>query len=193
MRASLLGCLLVIAGCSAMNGDQAVSSKPKRETVQPVPHSKALRADAPNGPFTGVWQLCDVGVSPDECSEYRLVQHADRICGTWSYVATNAGYEGRLVAHGISATEARRVRVCGRPGSETRTECDAGWEKIDKPLRICDGTLVESNSSDGECRAPFARARGAEAQLRELARQPWMQACLAGSASEAARRPIPLP
>lgn len=187
MRALLLGYLLGIAGCSAMSGDQAVSARPDPDTVQAVPSHQSLRAGAADGPFSGVWQLCDEGASPEECSEYRLVQNAERICGTWSYFATNAGYDGRLIARAISSTEARRVRVCGRPGSETRTECDAGWEEIDKPLRICDGKLVESDSNDRECRASFVRAGGADAKLRALAQEPWMQACLAGDVSEAAR------
>lgn len=187
MRASHLTSLLLLAGCSAMSGDRSGSSPHEREIARSSPPYQSLRSDTAHGPFTGVWQLCDEGAAPGQCGEYRLVQVLDRICGTWSYVATSAGYEGRLIGRSISGTEARRMRVCGRPGSETRTECDDGWEDIDKPLRICRGKLVESDTEDRECRAAFTRARDADAQLRVLAQEPWMQACLVESASKAAR------
>lgn len=132
------------------------------------------------GAFAGSWQACEGASSPDQCSRYLLQQRGNRICGTWSYFATGAGYEGRVIARAVSSTEARRTRICGRAGSETRSECEAGWDTIDKPLRLCDGKLGDLDGANGGCFADFEPAPDAERELAALAAEPWMQACLAG-------------
>lgn len=148
-----------------------------RPTAAPVP-----AADGENAPgaFAGSWQACEGAPSPDQCSRYLLQQRGDRICGTWSYFATGAGYQGRVIARAVSSTEARRIHICGRVGSETRSECEAGWESIDKPLRLCGGKLGDLDGADGTCFADFEPAPDAERELAALAAEPWMQACLAG-------------
>lgn len=186
MRATIVVLSLVVAACSATSSDHAESSTTLPAPVQLSSRPQPVVADSAEGLFTGLWQDCDAGASSDECSQYQLVQRGERICGVWSYVATGAGYEGRVVARAVSSTDARRTRVCGRPGSETRTECDSGWESIDKPLRLCDGKLSESEVANDECRARYERAPGADAQLMALANEPWMQECLAGQGAEAA-------
>lgn len=129
-------------------------------------------------PFAGSWESCGRNDSPDLCSRYLLLQRGNRICGTWSYVATWDYYEGRVVAEVVSPSEARRTRICGRPGSETRTECEDGWETIDRPLRLCGGKLGDLDGKGGRCYAGFVRVKRPDPSLEELAAQPWVQACL---------------
>jgi len=82
------------------------------------------------------------------------------------------------MAEAISPLEARRTRICGRPGSETRTECETGWETIDRPLRLCDGRLGDLDGKNGKCFADFERVEGAAPSLAVLAGQSWIEACL---------------
>lgn len=129
-------------------------------------------------PFAGSWQSCAGAESPEQCSRYLLVQRGKRICGTWSYFASGDSYEGRVMAEAISPVEARRTRICGRPGSETRTECEAGWDTIDRPLRLCGGKLGDLDSKDGRCFADFERVERPDPSLEDLAAQAWLEACL---------------
>jgi hypothetical protein len=108
-----------------------------------------------------------------------LVQQGARICGTWAYYATGY-YDGRVIAEARSPTEARRVRVCGRPGSETSRECESGWETVDKPLRFCGDKLGDLDSDRGECYASYVRASDTDGALASLRGKPWVQSCLAG-------------
>lgn len=133
-----------------------------------------------SAPFAGSWQSCEGGESPELCSRYSLLQQGKRICGTWSYVASGDVYEGRVVAEAVSPTEARRTRICGRPGSETRTECEAGWDTIDRPLRLCGGKLGDLYGKGGPCFADFERAKRPDPALSALAAQPWVEDCLSG-------------
>lgn len=131
-----------------------------------------------SAPFAGSWESCGRHDTPDLCSRYLLLQRGNRICGTWSYVATWNYYEGRVVAEVVSPGVARRIRICGRPGSDTRTECEAGWDTIDRPLRLCDGKLAASDGKDGRCFAGFKRVKRPDPSLAALAAEPWVQACL---------------
>lgn len=134
----------------------------------------------PSSPFAGSWESCGPNETADLCSRYLLLQRGKRICGTWSYVASGAGYEGRVVAEAISPVEARRIRICGRPGSETRTECEDGWDTIDRPLRLCDGKLGDLDGKAGTCFADFERVGRTDPALQALAAQAWVEACLSG-------------
>lgn len=107
-----------------------------------------------------------------------LMQRGKRICGTWSYFASGDSYEGRIIAEAMSPLEARRTRICGRPGSETRTECDTGWETIDRPLHLCSDKLGDLDGKSGSCFADFERVDTADRSLQEFASEPWIQACL---------------
>lgn len=60
-----------------------------------------------------------------------------------------------MVAHASSETKARRAQVCGRPGSETDTDCAEGWQQIDKRLELCDGKLSDKAGADGACFADY--------------------------------------
>lgn len=168
--------------------------------VTPVSRMTASAASAPgmaavgsnpdanaSAPFEGDWRSCAGDDAPEHCSRYRLLQRGRRICGTWSYFASGDGYEGKVIAEANSPIEARRTRICGRPGSETRMECDTGWDTIDRPLRLCDGRLGDLDSSDDSCFADFERVESAGSSLAALAREPWMQACL--SSRESAEGP----
>lgn len=135
-------------------------------------------ATSPAGAFTGVWQSCEGASSPGECSRYVLVQQGDRICGTWSYVASGKAYEGRLVAGATSSTGARRTRVCGRPGSETDTECGSGWQHISKPLLLCNGNLADLAGINGACIADFEQAPTLRSEWEALRAEPWVRECL---------------
>jgi hypothetical protein len=131
-------------------------------------------------PFAGRWESCAGADAPDQCSRYLLLQRGTRICGTWSYFASGDGFEGRVIAEARSPLEARRIRICGRPGSETATECEVGWHPIDRPLRLCDGRLGDLDGKDGGCFADFERMQDGNDSLASLAREPWVQACLSG-------------
>ena len=135
-------------------------------------------------PYAGAWKSCAGTDAPEQCSRYLLLQRGKRICGTWSYFASGDSYEGRVMAEAMSSLEARRNRICGRPGSETRTECEAGWETIDRPLRLCNGKLGDLDSKDDRCFADFERVEDASSSLKELASQPWLQTCLSGEEEE---------
>lgn len=128
--------------------------------------------------FAGSWQSCAGTESPDQCSRYLLLQRGKRICGIWSYFASGDSYEGRVVAEAISPVEARRTRICGRPGSKTRTKCETGWDTIDRPLRLCGGKLGDLDGKDGRCFADFERVERLDPALEELAAQAWVEACL---------------
>lgn len=131
-----------------------------------------------SAPFAGSWESCAGAESPDQCSRYLLLQRGQRICGTWSYFASGDSYEGRVMAEAISPVEARRTGICGRPGSETRTECEAGWDAIDRPLRLCGGKLGDLDGKDGRCFADFERVEHPGPSLDDLAAQAWVEACL---------------
>ncbi len=82
------------------------------------------------------------------------------------------------MAEATSLLEARRTHICGRLGSETDTECETGWEAINRPLRLCDGKLGDLDGKNGSCFADFERVERAGRSLASLAEQPWVQACL---------------
>jgi len=148
-------------------------------TSLPVEAAVAAKPNAgESASFAGSWQSCAGTESPEHCSRYLLLQRGKRICGTWSYFASGDIYEGRVVAEAISPLEARRTRICGRPGSETRTECEAGWDTIDRPLRLCGGKLGDLDGKDGSCFADFKRVERSDTSLAELAEQAWIEACL---------------
>jgi hypothetical protein len=130
------------------------------------------------GPFAGSWESCAGTESHEQCSRYLLLQRGERICGTWSYFASGDSYEGRVMADAISPVEARRTGICGRPGSETRTECEAGWETIDRPLRLCGDKLGDMDGKDGRCFADFERIDGPDPAFEDLAAQAWVEVCL---------------
>ena len=173
-----------LTACSATDGDRIAAGTARALVTPPPSHAVAAEIASREGAFDGAWRACEGAASADQCGRYALMQRGERICGTWSYFATGDAYEGRVVAQVVSPNEARRTHVCGRPGSETRTECENGWDRIDKPLRLCDGKLGDLQSKDGGCFADFERDESAGAELTELAEQPWLQACLAGSEPE---------
>lgn len=150
--------------------DSAASGQPAPLTAPPTSVGR---------PFAGAWASCDGAPSQDQCSRYLLMQRGDRICGTWSYFASGQEFEGRLVAHGVSGTTARRTHVCGRPGSETDTECADGWQQIDKPLELCGDKLSDMTGADGACFADYEAVPASKAELAALASQSWLQTCLA--------------
>ncbi|MBD9467999.1 hypothetical protein [Pseudoxanthomonas sp. PXM01] len=137
-------------------------------------------SSASNGAFDGEWAACHGETPPDQCSRYVLLQRGDRVCGTWFHFATGKEYRGRIVARADSSTEARRTHVCGRKSVESNTECEDGWQRIDKPLRLCDGVLSDSTRADGSCFADYQSVPLADDARAALQAEPWMQACLSG-------------
>lgn len=161
------------SGCAkSVSQASSPASLPVKATVDAKPNA------GESASFAGSWQSCAGTESPDQCSLYLLLQRGTRICGTWSYFASGDSYEGRVVAEAISPVEARRTRICGRPGSETRTACEAGWETIDRPLRLCGGKLGDLDGKGGRCFADFERVESPDPSLEELAAQAWVEACL---------------
>lgn len=174
-----IGAFLAISIISATG----CTTSPSQVATTPVPLSDPsdAKSDIPaSTPFAGSWESCAGTDAPEQCSRYLLLQREKRICGTWSYFASGKSYEGRVIAEATSSLGARRNRICGRPGSETRTECETGWETIDRPLRLCNGKLGDLDSKDGLCFADFERVAGADRSLQELTSQPWVHACLSG-------------
>ncbi len=173
MRALGLMVLLGLAACAEQSaGHVGVGEAPPRA----VPQDASV--EPTDGPFAGTWEACEGTASPEECSRYVLLQRGDRICGTWSYFASGQAYEGRVIARATSSTEARRTHVCGRPGSETDTECDDGWQRIDKPLRLCDGNLGDLTGADGACFADYRAVPTPEEERDALHARLWLQDCL---------------
>lgn len=178
VRAFLTISVLFATGCA---------QSPSQVTTSPMllPAAGDVKPDIPSpAPFAGAWEACAGTDASEQCSRYLLLQRDNRICGTWSYFASGRSYEGRVIAEAMSPQEARRNRICGRPGSETRTECETGWETIDRPLRLCKGKLGDLDGKDGRCFADFERVEGAGPSLQELTSQPWVQACLSRKEEE---------
>ena len=155
--------LLSLAACTGLGSKRA---------------SDDAGTSATTGAFAGEWAACQGTTAPEECSRYVLLQRGDRICGTWSYFASGDAYDGRLIARATSPAEARRTHVCGRAGSETDTECEDGWQQVDKPLRLCDGKLGDLTRADGGCSANYQRVPLADEVRDALQAQPWLQDCL---------------
>ena len=188
MRRLFFALMIGLAGCSVGTERAPEDSASESSVAEPpsLPPSRAASSTPlQDGPFSGVWEECDEEGAPDECGRYVLVQRGDRICGTWSYVATADLYTGQVQATALSDSRARRTRVCGRRGSETQTECDAGWETIDRPLQLCDGKLSESADASGACNGRYERSKSPGTQLEELEAKPWVKACLAATAEGA--------
>lgn len=165
--------LVSVAACAKSGSNVAASPASKSTEAATGSHPDGMAA-----PFTGSWESCATADAPEQCSRYLLLQRGKRICGTWFYFASGDGYEGKVIAEANSPLEARRTRICGRPGSETGMECETGWETIDRPLRLCDGKLGDIDGKNGSCFADFERVESAGPSLAILAEQPWMQACL---------------
>lgn len=172
----LLGCA-VCAWPSAGQESNATQSNSAEGASEHSAPSSAIPSSV-GGPFAGAWASCDSTASPDECSRYLLIQSGDRICGTWSYFASGQAFDGRVVAHASSETKARRTQVCGRPGSETDTECAKGWQQIDKPLELCDDKLSDMAGANGDCFADYEAVPASQTELAELEVQPWLKSCL---------------
>lgn len=181
MRAYLLLAFLGLAACAGPGAGHGDNGARIGMRTTHAGQSSVLGASpsSKDGSFEGAWASCEGAVSHDECGRYVLVQRGQRICGTWSYLASGQAYEGRLAARVISTTRARRTRVCGRPGSETDTECDAGWQTIDRPLEICNGRLSDIAGANGSCFADYVASNEAEADIAKLEAQPWLRTCLA--------------
>lgn len=181
MRTLGMIALLGLAAC-ARPGPEHESGHASPRSVESNLSASVVPGDGPGtsigGPFAGAWASCQGASSPDECNRYVLAQRGDRICGTWSYVASGQAYEGRLVARATSSTEARRTHVCGRPGSETSLECLDGWQRIDKPLRLCDGKLEDLPGADRSCFAEYAAFPTSQAEREGFRAQPWIRDCL---------------
>ena len=167
MRRWTMVALLGLVACTGMRAGQEGSEA-------------ASASDAASGTFAGEWEACPGTTPPDQCSRYVLLQRGSRICGTWFHFASGKEYSGRIVAHAESSTEARRTHVCGRRSVESDTECEDGWQRIDKPLRICKGKLSDLTRADGSCFADYRSMPLANEVRDALQAEPWMQACLSG-------------
>ncbi len=167
MRRWTMVALLGLVACTGMRAGQGGS--------EAAPASAGA-----SGTFAGEWEACPGTTPSDQCSRYVLLQRGSRICGTWFHFASGKEYSGRIVAHADSSTEARRTRVCGRRSVESDTECEDGWQRIDKPLRICKGKLSDLTRADGSCFADYRSMPLANEVRDALQAEPWMQACLSG-------------
>ena len=174
MRSLIVVMVVSVGGCTGFGAEPA-GSRAAAVTPQKVPTTATESA------FAGEWEACEGTTSPEECSRYRLFQRGDRICGTWFHFASGKAYAGRVIAQAISSTDARRTHICGRPSSETETECEEEWQRIDRPLRLCDGKLADLTRADGSCFADYQAVPMADEQRDALLAASWMQACLSGA------------
>ena len=165
MRLTLVATVFVLTACGGLDASRTEISM--HESSPAAPEAS---------PFTGAWESCEGASSSEECSRYVLVQRGERICGTWSYVATGRSYEGRLIAKTVSQTSAIATQVCGRVGSEASTECKDGWQEIRKALNVCDGKLADVRRDDGACAAEYIKTEILGSEL--IAAQPWIATCL---------------
>jgi hypothetical protein len=172
MRRWMMVALLGLVACTGMRAGRAGSEA-------------APTSAGESGTFAGEWEACPGTTAPEECSRYVLLQRGSRICGTWFHFATGKEYRGRIVAHADSPTDARRTHVCGRKSVETDTECEDGWQRIDKPLRICKGKLSDLTRADGSCFPYYQAVRLADGQRDALLAEPWMEDCLSGIPGDA--------
>ena len=139
-------------------------------------HAKPLKN------FEGAWRSCFTLQGERICTGYYLVQKNKNVCGTWEYFATNMMYEGQLQAVAEDKTHAKWTKICGRPGSETHTECagDTNWENSQKTLQLCNGRLIEG---DEVCNATLVKNGYHKQKLKSsmqksLLATPWVQQCL---------------
>lgn len=181
MRMWTMLLLLALEGCTGLGTGQAGINA--GASAPPVPHHSS--ATPQGGPFAGEWEACEGTAAPEECGRYLLLQRGSRICGTWFHFASGKEYSGRIVARADSSTEARRTHVCGRQSVESDIECEDGWQRIDKPLRICKGQLSDLTRADGSCFAYYHAVRMADDRREALLAEPWMEDCLSGVPGDA--------
>lgn len=141
--------------------------------------TEAAPAAKSPAPFSGIWSSRSDGSAPEECSRYVLVQQGHRVCGVWSYVASGQLYEGRVMATATSDSAAQRTHVCGRRGSETDMECRDGWQRINKPLFLCDGKLGDQVMARDACDADFEPGSPSSSTIDALLKSEWVRACVA--------------
>ena len=138
-------------------------------------------------PFEGDWKSCQLFKGEEICSSYLLIQNGKRVCGEWEYWATYRTYAGRLQAKTQGQEVAVVELICGRPGSETNTECEYQknhedrWEKTQGTLSVC-GTHLYAGSAK-QCsvlrRSPgMAYQPMTSKQREELLSQSWVKRCL---------------
>lgn len=157
-----------------------------------MPVSSAKPAEQP---FAGTWIDCDRYQGYDVCSYKLLAQSGARMCGLWSYWASGKEYQGRLTAKFIGQT-AKIDRICGRPGSDTSTECarddsePPAWEPSDRTLFICKGALYASHPGQPiSCKGinkdlgmPRARGNVQSKAMFVPEDKAWLKACTTGTA-----------
>ena len=175
MRLVCVVAILAVSACGGLSADQSGGGHQVRYTAVPPASAQTSPAAASEGaPFSGVWESCEGAASPDECSRYVLVQRGERVCATWSYVASGQSYEGKFIARTTSETSAVATQTCGRVGSETDSECADGWQRATKALNLCSGKLSDIRRADGSCMAEYVRIA-----THVKADQSWLRACVA--------------
>ena len=135
MRSSMMLVVLGLVACTGVGNGQAgneaeASAEPVAQEVSAVSEA-VLEAPQASAAFAGQWEACEGTTSPDECSRYVLLQQGDRICGTWSYIATSDEFSGNVLARADSPTVARPTPICGRHGSGPAPESAASWTTRD--------------------------------------------------------------
>ena len=146
-----------------------------------IGHQALDAASVPASPaaFTGPGRHARAPL-PLECSRYVLYSAASAsvalvLCRIREVVR---GQGGRAHQLGVAGTG---THVCGRPGSETRTECRDGWDIVDRPLLLCDGKLGDLVGSEGRCLADYQAAPASRSGHAALSEQAWVRDCLSGS------------
>lgn len=138
-------------------------------------------------PFEGNWSSCQLFKGEVICESYLLIQKGKRVCGEWEYWATYRTYTGRLQAKTQGQEGASVELICGRPGSETNTECEDDkkhedrWEKTQKKLSVCGTHLYEGSAKPCSVlrRSPGMTYKPMTAKQREeLLSQSWVKRCL---------------
>lgn len=146
-------------------------------------------------PFAGTWIDCDSYQGDDACSYKLLAQKGARLCGLWSYWASGREYQGRVTAT-ASGRIAKIDQICGRPGSDTSTECtrDKGaqetWEPSSRTMFLCKGALYESRADrpmscdgiDKDLGLQKARGNIQSKMMFEPTDKAWLKTCVEAAA-----------
>ena len=159
--------------------------------------------------FVGVWEGC----AADTCSVFEMHQRGTRVCGFWSYFATNSGYDGRFTGD-VAGNRLTWSAVCGSPGGVARSFCPEssdpssaipgagesfGWAPYPWVQTLCKGRLVDGPSKTcvGTNRALIFRKVSGKRNRSPLGESPpereWLSECLAGANPTIDWRPLAEP
>jgi hypothetical protein len=151
-------------------------------------------------PFEAAWLSCDTNAGYRVCGYAKTTQRGKRVCGIEGYWASGRFYHTRFV--GTAAGTSMQIdKICGRPGSETDTNCagpytrfldpkdKVGWGTSRNKFYVCKGRLHSGPADEAfDCatavrdagmpkvrRLPTPKEDGPAQEERD-----WLASCTAG-------------